>query len=281
MARTPFDRLRTLRLASEGPGGRAEVCRGPDGTCWVRLSVFSPACQRELLSALDPAFPVRLERGRLELLLPWRAGLSLRRWIDEQRPTLGQRRDACLSLLGQQADLRRRLPPCLTALSARTDNVVVDPPDLVLQYLPGLDGWEPDMGEAAAVRATAAVICDVLTLDLERGWGRPLPEEVQLLYRRLEAGDYASWGQLQRDVAAIPEDLPSMGRIWRLRLRRLEDWLLRQEARLLRALAVLLAAAALLSLLSAYRQWRRGREASWQGMPLVGDQDLRREGSGG
>lgn len=280
MTRAVFDRLRTLRLESESRNGRVEVCQGPDRTCWIKLRVLSPACQRELLSALDETVPLRLESGALELLLPWREGLPLGGWIYEQNPTLAQRRDACLSLLGQQVDLRGKLPPSLTVLSARAENLAVDHPQMSLRHLPSLGAWEPGLGEAQAVCAVAGVISEVLTLRLDRGGRRRLPEEIRLLRRRQKAQDYASWGQLQRDVAAVPDALPPRGQAWRAYARRLEAWIRRQGMRLLGSLALLLAAAALLSLLSVCRQWRREGAASWQGMPLVGDQDLR-SGEGG
>ena len=139
MRRTPFDGLRTVRLAQESQTGCAEVCQGPDGTYWARLRVQSPACQRELLSALDETVPVRLESGALELLLPWHEGISARQWLHEQHPTLGRRRDACLSLLEQQVELSKKLPPCLTALSAAPENLAAESAGLSLQYpRPGL-----------------------------------------------------------------------------------------------------------------------------------------------
>ena len=277
MRQTPFDGLRTVRLARESQTGRAEVCQGPDGTYWVRLRVQSPACQRELLSALDETIPVRLESGALELLLPWREGISARQWRYEQQPALGRRRDACLSLLEQQVELGKKLPPCLTALSAAPENLTAENAGLSLQYLPDFRHWTPGMGEAQAVCAVAAVIGEILAPEP----GRRPPEELQLLYLRQKNRDYTSWGQLQRDVAAIPDGPPPRKPAWRSRARHIQNWLSRYGAHILRTLAALLLTAALLSLLSAYRRRNSGKEPLWPGMPQVGGQNLRNEEGGG
>jgi len=275
MERTRFDRLRTIRLEHESQTGRTEICQEPDGTRWIRLCVMSPDCQCELLNLLGEGVPVRLEDGALELLLPWHEGVPLRQWLYERTPTLGQRRDACLSLLEQQ--IEGKLPPCLTALAARPENLVMDHGAMRLQYLPSFKEWEPGMGEAAAVNAAAAVIREVLVPKLGQ-WSRErLPEELQLLDCRQKERGYAAWGQLQRDVDAIPDELPRIGQVWLPYVRRVQGWLARYGKYILRALAALLLTAALLSLTAAYRRWRNGKETVWQGMPQVGDQDLRSE----
>lgn len=280
MGRARFERLHTVRLEHELQNGHAEICREPDGTRWIKLCVRSPACQREILSALDGTVPVRLENGALELLLPWQEGASLRQWRYERTPALGQRRDACLSLLEQQVELRGKLPPCLTALAARAENLAITDTAVFLQYLPDLSRWEPGMGEAQAVCAVAEVICEILGPE-PGGWPRrQCPEELRLLYRRQKERDYTSWGQLQRDVAAIPDELPPAGAVFHSFVRRIRDWLSRHGTHLLRIVAAILLAAALLSLLSAYRRRENGERTIWPGMPRVGDQDLR-NGEGG
>lgn len=280
MRTAAFDRLQTVRLARESQNGRAEACREPDGTRWVKLCVKSKACQREVLGTLDERIPARLENGVLELLLPWYGGIPLRQWLYERTPTLGQRRDACLSLLEQQVEMKRKLPPCFTALSANTENLTVENMSARLQYFPELGAWEPDIGEPEAVCAVAAVISDVLTPKSGRWPFRQLPEELRLLHRRQKERDYTSWGQLQRDVAAIPDDLPRIRPVLRSCMLRVQNRLSRYGKYVLRILAAALLSAALLSLASAYRQHKSGKEAVWQGMPLVGGQDLR-SGEGG
>lgn len=280
MRTAAFDRLQTVRLARESQTGRGELCREPDGTYRVKLSVSSEACQREILDALDPRVPVRLENGSLKLLLPWYEGSSLRQWLYERTPSLGQRRDVCLSLLEQQVERKGKLPPCLTALSASTENLAIDGTSAHLQYLPELRDWEPGIGEREAVRAAAAVICEVLTPQLGRGLFRQLPEELRLLRRRQKEGDYTSWGQLQRDVAAIPDDLPRIRPVLRSCLLRVHGRLSRYGGHMLRVLAAVLLMAALLSLVSAYRQRGSQKDAVWPGMPQVGDQELRSEEGG-
>lgn len=279
MGRARFDRLHTVRLARESRNGCAEVCREPDGTLWVRLCIRSAPFQREILDRLEESIPVRLENGALELLLPWHEGISLRQWLYEQKPTLAQRRDACLSLLEQQVE--GKLPPCLTALSANTENLMVAGRSMSLQYLPELRQWEPDMEEAQAVCAVAAVICEVLSEKTAPWQDKRIPEELLLLALRQEGQDYTSWGQLQRDVAAIPDAPPRGSSALYRHTRRAGGWLRRYGKYILRALAALLLAAALLSLVSACRRYAREKnEIVWQGMPQVGDQDLR-NGEGG
>lgn len=277
MDRTRFDSLHTLCLERESQNGCAELCREPDGTRWTKLRLVSPACQREFLASLDQSDPVRLEHGVLELLLPWRDGLSLGQWLHEQNPTLGQRRDACLTLLEQQLEIRGKLPPCLTALASRPENLTVSSGGIFLQYLPDLQNWEPGMTEAQAVRALAEVIHTVLVSGADwarRGGG---PAEVRLLLLR----DYTNWGQLQRDLTAVPDEPRRAGSLLRARARRVRDGLRRFAPYILRVLAVLLLAAALLSLVMAYRQWSNKQQEVWPGMPLVGNQDLRNEEDGG
>lgn len=280
MQRALFDPLHTLCLERESKNGCVELCRGPDGSRWAKLRLIDPACQRECLAVLDRSVPVRLEDGVLELLLPWREGLSLRRWLYDRDPTLGQRRDACLSLLEQQLALRGRLPPCLTVLSAAADDLVNDGTGLSLQYVPDLQGWEPGMTEAQAVCALAEVMYQVLTEQAD--WARRgrIPPEVRLLHLRSREQSYDHWGQLQRDLAAVPDDPPQAGSVLRGRIRRARDGLRRLGPILLRVSAALLAAAALLSLAMAYRRRGGGEEDVWPGMPQVGDQDLR-SGEGG
>lgn len=281
MRRSRFDSLRTLRLDRESKNGCVELCREPDGTRWIKLRITGPDCRRECLAALEPDVPIRLENGVLELLLPWREGRPLRQWLHEENPTLGQRRDACLTLLEQQLELRDRLPFCLTALSSSPENLVNDGTGLFLQYSPNLGDWEPGMTQAQAVRALAGVIYEVLVTGADWGPLGQIPAEVCLLRLRRSQGSYTGWGQLQRDLAAVPDEPPRVGAILRARARRARDRLHRMEPFLLRALAALLLAAALLSLAMAYR--RRGDETQnpWPGMPQVGDQDLRSEGDGG
>ncbi len=274
MRRVPFDRLHTVCLTYESRAGHTEICREPDGTRWIRLCIRSDACQRELLSGLDESVPVRLESGVLEVLLPCHEGISLRQWLYEQKPDLSRRRDACLSLLEQLVE--GNVPPCLIALSANTENLTLTGRSMFLQYLPELRQWEPGIDEAQAVRAVAAVICEVLSEKAAPWQSKRIPEELSLLNLRRQEQDYTSWSQLQRDVAAVPDTLPGRSSVLRPYIRRVRGWLCRYGKYLLRVLAALLLTAALLSLISAYRRYAREKnEIVWQGMPQVGDQDLR------
>lgn len=274
-----FEDLQTVWFARESREGCAEICREPNGTHRIKLRIRSHTRQREVLGALDESIPVRLENGDLELLLPWYEGVSLRQWLYQRTPTLGQRRDACLSLLEQQLEMGKKLPPCLTALCADAENLAIENAGMRLQYLPALRGWEPDIAEPEAVCAVAAVIGQVLASNGEKHALRQEPEELQLLYCRQRDRDYTSWSQLQRDVAAIPEDLPHIKPVLRSYILRAQNFLARWSKYILGTLAAILLAAALLSLLSAYLRSQSG--LAWQGMPLVGGHDLRKEEGGG
>ena len=173
------------------------------------------------------------------------------------------------------------MPPCLIALSANTENLIVTGRSMSLQYLPELRRWEPGMEEAQAVCAVAAVISEVLSEKVAPWQDKRIPEELLLLNIRQKEQDYTSWGQLQRDVAAIPDTPPRRSSVLYRHIRRAGGWLRRYGKYILRALAALLLTAALLSLISAYRRHAREKnEIVWQGMPQVGDQDLR-NGEGG
>lgn len=279
MTRERFNQLYTVRLEHESRNGCAALCQEPDGTRWTKLSLIHPTCQREFLDVLDENVPVRLEGGVLEVLLPWQEGLSLSQWLQEQTPTLGQRRDACLALLEQQLELRGKLPPCVTALSACSENLVWKEGGLSLQYLPDLRNWCSGMTQAQAICGVASVIWEAIAP--ASGWDDSLPEELKLLYLRQREREYTSWGQLQRDVAQIPDGLPQLASIWRPRIQRLKEQLCRYGKYILAALAAVLLTAAIFSLAAAFRQSRKDTGPIWPGMPQVGDQDLRGEEGGG
>ena len=275
-----FECLQTVRLECESRNGCTEICRGADGTRWVRLSIRPQDWQREVLGVLDESIPIRLENGVLELLLHCYEGIPLREWVHEREPTLGQRRDACLSLLEQQVEAQTKLPPSLTVLSAHAENLVIENTSMRLQYLPELRNWGPDIGEPQAVCAIAAVIDKVLTPKSGQWSFKQIPEELQLLRRRQKEQDYTNWGQLQRDVAAIPDDFPRTKPVFRSYILRARNWLSRYGSYILRLLAAALLAAALLSLRSVYLQWKDQSGPVWQGMPQIGDQDMRSEEGG-
>lgn len=279
MRQVPFDRLHTVRLVHESRIGCAEVCRTPDGTRWVRLRIYSTDCQRGILNGLGESIPVRLENNVLEMLLPFHEGISLREWLFEQKPALGQRRDICLSLLEQQ--IENKLPPCIIALSANPENLVIAGNSMFLQPLPELRRWEPGMTGPQAVCALASTIYGVLSEKAELRRGERTPEELFLIDLRQREENYTGWDQLQRDVAAIPDAPPRINLVPYRHIRRIRGWLHHYGRYILRALAALLFTAALLSLFSAYRGYvQNENQNTWQGMPLVGDQNLRNEEGG-
>lgn len=273
MGREMFDGLRVLRVEWESENGRAELCLARDSARWVRLRAAPPACQRELLAALGERAPARLEGGALELLLPWREGVPLGQWLYERCPGLGGRREACLSLLADLLD--SGWPPCLTVLSAREENLCFGGQGACLRPLPELARWEPGITERQAVCAAAGLACAVMVRGAGRLQRRFFPAELRALYRRTQERGYVSWGQLQRDVAAIPDRLPTPKEALQAAAKRAGGRLRRWGRRAAPLLTALLAAAALLSLACALREWRESRRpAPWPGIFQIGDQRL-------
>lgn len=136
------------------------------------------------------------------------------------------------------------------------------------------------MTQAQAVCALAGVMYEVLVTEAD--WARrgQIPAEVRLLRLRQSGQCCADWGQLQRDLTAIPDHPPRMSSILRAWAQRVWNSLCRMWPLFLRALAALLFVAALLSLAMAYRRQAGEEPSAWPGMPQVGDQDLR-NGEGG
>ena len=275
MNRARFDGLRVVQRARECRSGTVELCRGADGTDQIRLRLEKAACQHDILAALDASIPTRLEQGALEVLLPYQDGASLREWLYERRPGLGQRRDACLSLLAQV--IGDRLPACLVAPCATADNLRFSDTGAVLQYLPDLMCWRPGLAEADAVRAVAGLVREVLTSGARGRERSRYPEELRLLCLRADRADYLDWGQLQRDVSALPDTLLPVGAAGRTLWRRVG----RLTARLVKpavcVVAALLLVAAALSLVSAYRGWKNAEQNAWPGMTPIGNEELRQE----
>lgn len=265
--------LRVLRREREGVMGRSEVCRGSDGTDWVRLRIFDEGCRRAALSTLDrrSAARVRVERDGVALLFPCREGMSLRRWL-AGRPGLGERRDACLALLGRV--LEDRPPPAVLALSAMEENLRFSNREAWLLYLPDwVRQWE-GLGDGDAVGALAVLALAVLTGGLPAAEERRFPPELRLIRLRAERNGYTGWDQLIRDLAALPDALPDLkqagSRILREAERRTRPW--RRYVAGAMAAALLLAAA--LSLTAAFREWRTRRAGLFQGITSIGDQKL-------
>lgn len=265
--------FRVLRREREGGMGCSEVCRGSDGTAWVRVRILDGACQRAALSTLNrrSAACVRVERDGVELLFPCREGTSLRRWL-AVRPSLGERRDACLALLGRV--LEDRPPPAVVALSATEENLRFSHREAWLLYLPNwVRQWE-GLGDGDAVGALAVLSAAVLTGDLPAAEERRFPPELRLICFRAKRNGYTSWDQLVRDLAALPDTLPDLkqtgSRVLREAERRTRPW--RRYAAGAVAAAMILAAA--LSLTEAFREWQSRRAGLFQGVTPIGTQVL-------
>lgn len=265
--------LRVLRREQEGGVGRAEVCRGSDGTAWIRLQIFDEGCQRTALSTLDrrSAACVRVERGAVELLFPCREGTSLRQWL-ARRPSLGERRDACLALTGRV--LEDCPPPAVLALSAMEENLRFSGREAWLLYLPDCVRQWKGLRDGDAVGALAVLSLAVLTGGLPAAEERCFPPELRLIRLRAERGGYTAWDQLVRDLTALPDALPDLrqtgSRVLREAERRTRPW--RRYAAGAVAAALILAAA--LSLTAAFREWRTRQAGLFQGVTPIGNQEL-------
>lgn len=269
-----FDGMRVVRREHESRAGRSEVCIAADGSQQICLRLLDPECQREFLMG-GPQVPVRLHRGVLEVLLPCREGIALARWLAERDPTPAQCRDACLRLVAQCIECR--LPPCVVALSARPENLRFSGTGTWLQMLPDWSAWHKGMGEADAVRAVAALCRDLTVPAAGRfSYDHLAPEQI-LMIRRADSGDYLDWGQLQRDLAALPDTAPDLRVRIVSRLRRIQSWLKRFIKPMLCVAAALLLIAAALSLAANYLGQRQERERLWPGIAAIGDQRLGKE----
>ncbi len=271
MERETFDSLRVIRRESASEAGCSEVCRTPGGGLLIRLRIREPACQKAYLSAGATA-PVRLEQEVLEVLLPYRDGDRMAVWL-AKKPTLGQRRDACLALVAQcVAD---PAAGCVAALAAREENLRFGPASAWLQLLPDWAAWPGGMGPGRAAEAVAGLCRQILTGGTGRARFSRDPPELQLFYARLAGGAYRSWSRLQQDLSALPDACAPWTDTVRSAARRLAN----RGERFARTAAVvvvaLLAGAALLSLAGAYQDWRGEQaEPAWPGIVQIGDQRL-------
>lgn len=269
-----FDDMRVVRREHESRVGCSEVCIAADGSQQICLRLLDPECQREFLMG-GPQVPVRLHRGVLEAFLPCREGTALARWLAERDPTPAQCRDACLNLVAQCVECR--LPPCVVALSARPENLRFSDTGAWLQMLPDWSAWHKGMDEPDAVRAVAALCRELTVPAADRlSYDRLAPEQI-LLIRRADSGDYLDWGQLQRDLAALPDTVPDLRVRIVSRLCWIRSWLKQFTKLMLCVAAVLLLIAAALSLATNYLGQRQEREGLWPGITAIGDQRLGEE----
>lgn len=275
MSRTTFEALRVIRREWESDTGCSEVCAGPDGVQWIRLRMRDPKCQREFLAGCPP-IPVQLCCGTLEAILPFREGMPLRQWTREHMPGFKQRRDACLSVVAQCVG--DCMPAGVIALSALPGNLRFSSHGAWLQLLPDWGAWRAGLTESDAVRAVA-VLCRALLAPAchQRRW---LPPELRLLIWRADCADYREWGQLQRDLAALPEAVPGFRHQIPALLHGVKSWLSPYTKPAIYAVTAILLAAALLSLAVRYKNWSMEQEEVWLGITSIGDQELVQEEMG-
>lgn len=278
MQKAVFDELTVLYRAHESRTGCSELCQDASGAKHIRVRIRNPMMQKEILSQLAKRIPARLSSGVLDLLLPWQDGQTLAEWLYASKPNLGQRRDACLSLL---ADLIAfPTVPSLIALSAAPENLCFTAQHCHLQRLPNLSVWHPGMQAESMIRSVASLMKEILTTGQSKNSQYRFPVEMQLVLLRCDLGNYTSWDSLQQDLVALPDELHPVGWFFQ----KIRAWLCRIAARYVptatRVIVVLLAVAALLSLASAYRTWQSEQKNTWPGMMEVGDQVLYQEEEG-
>ncbi len=266
-----FDGLSVLVRAFDGPEGCSEICVYEGGLRVIRICLGQVEYQRELLSAGWPGIPLRVEEQVLELLPPWREGEPFAVWLSA-RPDLAHRRDACLSILGQC--LSDRVPACILTPAVCVENLIFTGEGAGLQYLPDCSRWAYGASEDEAVAALAQVFRRLLTQGLTRWEAQHFPPELCLFCSRIEGAGYCRFWQLQRDLSVIPGGFRQPSEAIRECIRRWKAWFCRLMRPAARMLAVVLAVAALLSLISAYRLHLQDHRNRWPGISPIGGQTL-------
>ena len=263
-----WEELRTLRRVWNSPGGRAELCRDEGDRQWIRLVFRSSLWQRQAL-ACPGDLPMRMEGTELAVLLPGCTGLSLEDWLERYEPALEERREKALALVEQV--LVDDMPPWAVALSARAENLCITGTGAALQYL-GRPDLQADPSLAGAVCGVACLCREMVTKGLPRSLGWRNPPGLELLCRRAEEG-YQTWEQLYEDLKALPTQLtpPQPPRAW---LKKCLAWLTPWAGPALRVAAAVLAVAAVLSLVMAWRAWVQTGERAWPGMTPLGTEQL-------
>lgn len=275
MGQAAFDGLTVLYRTQESKNGCVELCTDAQCVRWMRICIYAPTLQRRVLGQLPEGAAIRMAGRRLEVLSPWQDGQTLEEWFQAVQPTLGQRRDLCLTLLKWL--MTCPMGPDLLTLSAQTENLRVTGRGAVLLLCPVLNCWQPGLEMGDLVREAAGLMKQILTQGFSSGQRRRFPDELVLILLRCQADTYTRWEDLQQDVANLPNDLRPVGEL----LCRLRDWLVRLVRRygpvLTKAAVLVLAVAALFSLVNAVGSRSRDRHNLWPGMMTVGDQDLRGE----
>lgn len=278
MTQTTFDGLTVLYRATESREGCAELCQDPTGLRRIRIHIQKTALQKAVLVQLSPNIPARMTGHTLELLLPWQDGETLAEWLYTAKPNLGQRRDACLSLLAGL--IGSPIPSDLITLSAQSENLRFTSQQCTLQLFPDLALWRSPLRKRHMVQAIASLVNEILTRGLSK-WDRfRFPEELKLILLRCSHGDYTNWESIQQDLSALPEALNPIGQCFQPIRTRLQDAADRYGFLAARILVGGLAIAALLSLVSAVRSWHHTQTSLWPGMTTVGNQVLHREEDG-
>ncbi len=265
-----FDGLRVLRREYESNIGCSEVCRAKDGSDWIRLCVNDRLCQEDYLMS-GASQPVRVEYKRLEILFPYEDGGTINEWFYDKNRSLGQRRELCLSVLAHC--LEDKAAPVILTLSMKINNLRFMQNKAWLLYLPDWSNWRAGLKERDAVCAAAYMFREILMY----GNVKALPVELKLLCLRVDECGYSDWGELQGDIAAIPDEFPKLDHL----IKDMAGHLMQKMKRYIKpaayAITVVLVVAALLSTISAIQKWRDEKRAEWPGMTPVGNQELERQ----
>ena len=157
------------------------------------MSITSPPFSLiQVLKLLVPSF-IRITRAPFD------------KWL-ERKPSLGQRRDACLAIVVQC--IEEKAAPTVIELSAKAENLRFTEHGVGLQLLPDWGAWRRTAAaDTATVQAVAALCAELLTGGFSKVQEHLYPVELQLIFARLNSGSYQEWSQLQRDLADIPDDL--------------------------------------------------------------------------
>jgi len=265
-----------LRRVWQGEKGCCDVCQDEEGMKWIRLDLEDTACQREYLASASvcSSAKTRLDRQTLEILFPYQDGLSFRGWIDAEKPDLRRRRDACLAVLAHC--LEDRPAPVVLAPAARMENLRFSQKDAWLLYLPNWQQWRT-VDTVNSIQAVAVLCQRILTEGISPLQARLFPIEVQLVCLRSAKSGYASWEQLQQDLSAIPDCIPTLAQRGNELLCALNQKTRRFRKPMARIITAVLTAAALASLVCAFLGWRQERRNLFPGMTPIGDQQLVQE----
>ena len=274
MTQPSLEKLSVLRQFWRDSNGCVECCQNDDGEKQIRVSIDQPDLQRSTLLQIEKGAPAHMIGQRLDLFFPWQEGQGLDEWLFYQRPSLGQRREMCFSLMEQM--LTQHFPADLTSLAARPENLRFEEDRAVLLILPKLGDWTHEMGETAVVQRTAKLMAESLNRNLLYQMDEIFPPELQLLLMRSESGEYRDWDQLYADLFRIPEQFSLRPRLTSILNRKLKMERFIPLAQ--RIIAAVLAILALTCVAFAVVRWQKQQtDQKEHGFSVIGQEILQEE----